>query len=131
MSRQEGMAPSGRQEARRVVRLRVPAPFPCSFSRVGLKKWLVTDRQGLGVVYDVSEKGARVMTEAAISPGDQLALDLRLPHQSSSMFVELATVRWGNDRTFGVEFEDLSPVAGMRLKKYLIRLSKPAAALNS
>lgn len=112
-----------RTELRRHPRVRVSAPFPCSFARVGLKKWLTAERSGFGVIYDVSEKGARMMTEAAIAPGDQIAVNLRIPNQASSMFVELATVRWGNDRTYGVEFEDLSPIATMRLRKFLNRLS--------
>jgi hypothetical protein len=130
MNPEASLTTTGRKESRQAVRRRVPAPFPCSFARLGLKKWLTTERQGLGVVYDLSEKGARVMTEAAITPGDQLAIDLRVPHQASAMFVELATVRWGRDQTFGVEFETLSPVAGMRLKKYLTRLSKPPVGTN-
>ena len=113
-------------QLRRHSRLRVSAPFPCSFARVGLKKWLTPDRNGLGIVYDVSPKGVRVMTEAPINPGDQIAMSLRLPNQVSSMFVESATVRWGKDQTFGVEFEDLSPVAEMRLRKFLTRIAKPA-----
>lgn len=115
-------------QLRRYPRMRVSAPFPCSFARVGLKKWLTVERGGLGVVYDVSEKGARMMTEALIAPGEQIAVNLRLPNQVSSTFVELATVRWGNDRTYGVEFEDLSPIAAMRLRKFLNRLSKTHSA---
>src|SRR3712207_713100 len=85
---------AGQRDARRVARVRVPAPFPCSFARVGLKKWLTTERQGMGVVFDLSRRGARLMTEAAIAPGDELAIDLRFPNQASSMFVKVATVRW-------------------------------------
>jgi hypothetical protein len=113
-------------QLRKHPRLRVSAPFPCSFARIGLKKWLAVERGGLGVVYDVSTRGARVMTEAAINPGDQIAISLRLPNQVSSMFVELATVRWSKEQTYGVEFEDLSPIADMRLRKFLTRLSKAA-----
>ena len=40
----------------------------------GLKKWLASKREGLGLVYDLSEKGARVMSEAAVNQGDQIAL---------------------------------------------------------
>ncbi len=109
--------------SRRHNRIRVSTPFPCSFARVGLNKWLAVERGGLGVVYDVSGKGARMMTEAVITPGDQLAISLRLPRQASSTFVELATVRWGRDQTYGVEFDELSPVADMRLRKFLSRLS--------
>lgn len=121
---QHDLKASRKTDARRSLRLRVPAPFPCSFALVGLKKWLTSERQGVGVVYDVSEQGARVMTEAAIHPGDHLAIDLRLPNQLSSMFVDLATVRWGKNQTYGLQFEGLSAVAGMRLKKFLMRLAK-------
>jgi hypothetical protein len=61
------------------------------------------------------------MTEAVITPGDRIAISLRLPQQASATFVELATVRWGKNQTFGVEFGDLSPVADMRLRKFLSR----------
>jgi c-di-GMP-binding flagellar brake protein YcgR len=115
-------------QLRRHSRVRVSAPFPCSFARIGLKKWLAIERGGLGVVYDVSAKGVRVMTEAAIAPGDQIAISLRLPNQVSSMFVELATVRWGKEQTYGVEFEDLSPIADMRLRKFMNRLSKSVSS---
>jgi hypothetical protein len=118
-------------QLRKHPRVRVSAPFPCSFARIGLQKWLAVERGGLGVVYDVSPKGVRVMTEAAITPGDQIAISLRLPSQVSSMFVELATVRWGREQTYGVEFEDLSPLACMRLQKFLSRLSKSAPTLSS
>jgi len=116
----------GAIQLRRHPRVRVSAPFPCSFARVGLKKWLAIERDGLGVVYDVSMNGARVMTEVAITPGDQIAISLRLPNQAASMFVELATVRWGKEQTYGLEFEDLSPIADMRLQKFMNRLSKSA-----
>lgn len=118
-------------QLRKYPRVRVSAPFPCSFTRIGLKKWLAVERGGLGVVFDVSTKGARVMTEAAITPGDHIAISLRLPNQVSSMFVELATVRWGKEQTYGVEFEDLSPIADMRLRKFLTRLSKSAPTLSA
>lgn len=110
-------------QSRKHARIRMSTPFPCSFARVGLNKWLAVERGGLGVVYDVSGGGARMMTEAEITPGDQIAISLRLPRQASSLFVELATVRWGKDQTYGVEFDDLSPVADMRLRKFLARLS--------
>lgn len=113
-----------RPQLRKHPRLRILAPFPCSFARVGLKKWTAVDRGGLGVVYDMSAKGVRLMTESAIAPGDQIAISLRLPHQVSPMFVELATVRWGREQTYGVEFDDLSPIADLRLKKFLNKLSK-------
>jgi hypothetical protein len=35
------------------------------------------------------------------------------------MTVEEAAVRWGRDQTYGLEFLGLSPVAEMRLRKFI------------
>jgi hypothetical protein len=107
-------------ELRRHPRLRVPAPFACSFARIGLQRWLAAERTGLGVVLDVSLNGARVMSPASMSPGDQLAISLRLPDQATTTNVD-ATVRWGNRDTFGLEFSALSQLAETRLRKFLSR----------
>lgn len=66
-----GQATTG---SHRHPRVRVSVPFPCSIARTGLKKWFTVECGGLGIVYDVSTKGARVMTEEAITPGDQIAM---------------------------------------------------------
>lgn len=123
--------PASRQaftQLRRHPRVRVPAPFPCSFALVGLKRRLALEQGDVGVVYDVSTKGARVMTEAVISPGDRIAISLNLPNHSSATFIELATVRWGKEQTYGVEFEGLSLAADTRLQKFMDSSSKPAPA---
>jgi PilZ domain len=107
-------------ELRRHPRLRIPAPFACSFARIGLERWLAAERTGLGVVLDVSLNGARVMSPASMNPGDHLALSLRLPDQTAPMNVD-ATVRWGNRHTFGLEFTAVSQLAETRLRKFLSR----------
>jgi hypothetical protein len=120
------MTPTGesvQSELRRQARLRILAPFVCAFSRIGLTRWLADDRAGLGVVLDVSLRGARVMSAVAMTPGDQLAISLRLPNQLAAMNAD-ATVRWGKDQTFGLEFLPLSRTAESRLRKYLT-LSSP------
>lgn len=105
-------------QLRKYPRVRVSAPFPCSLARVGLLRRGAVE-QGLGIVYDVSAKGARVMTEAVITPGDRIAMSLRLPNQAASMFVETATVRWGKEQTYGVEFERLSPNDNKHLQTFM------------
>jgi hypothetical protein len=85
---------------------------------MGLTRWLSPDRGGLGVVLDVSLKGAKVMSAVTMTPGDQLAVSLRLPNQIATMNAD-ATVRWGKDQTFGLEFVTLSRTAELRLRKYL------------
>ncbi len=106
------------QQLRKHPRVRVSAPFPCSLARVGLLRTGAVE-QGLGIVYDVSTKGARVMTEAVITPGDRIVMNLRLPNQATSMFIETATVRWGKEQTYGVEFEGLSPIDNKHLQAFM------------
>ena len=107
-------------DLRRHPRLRVQAPFACSFARIGLQRWSAAERTGLGVVLDVSLQGARVMSPVSMNPGDQLAVSLRLPDQPAMMNVD-ATVRWGNQHTFGLEFAAVSQPAETRLRKFLSR----------
>ena len=109
---------SRQTDLRQLPRFRVLAPFVCVFSRIGFTRWLSEDRDGLGVVLDVSLKGARVMSAVAMTPGDQLVVSLRLPNQVSTMNAD-ATVRWGKNQTFGLEFGTLSRTAEIRLRKYL------------
>src|SRR5512139_1754385 len=116
-------------QLRKHPRVRVSAPFPCSLSRVGLLKQAVVE-QGVGIIYDVSTNGARVMTEAVISPGDRIAMSLRLPNQSASMFIEAATVRWGREHTYGVEFDRLSPSDNKHLQSFMTHQSKSGSMLT-
>ncbi len=114
-------------DLRQHPRLRIPAPFVCSLSRLGLAKWLSRGGDGIGVVFDVSMKGAKVMSEAGIQRGDRLSVSLSLPNQASPMTVEEAAVRWEKDQIYGLEFVDLSPVAEMRLRKFITIAMKPAS----
>lgn len=116
-------------QLRKYPRVRVSAPFPCSLARVGLLRKGAVE-QGLGIVYDVSAKGARVMTEAVITPGDRIAMSLRLPNQAASMFVETATVRWGKEQTYGVEFERLSPNDNKHLEIFMNHQSGSGSLLS-
>lgn len=106
-------------DLRQHPRLRIPAPFACSFLRRGLTKWISGSHEGLGVVFDVSMKGAKVMSETGIEPGEHMSVSFCLPNQISPMTIEDAAVRWGKDQTYGLEFLDLSPVAEMRLRKFI------------
>jgi c-di-GMP-binding flagellar brake protein YcgR len=108
-----------RMQGRQYPRMQVPAPFVCSLRRHGLAKLFARRSAGLGVVFDVSLKGAKVMSETAVKAGDRLSLTLRLPKQMFPVSIESATVRWAKDQTFGVEFMALSPIAQMRLRKFM------------
>ena len=81
----------------------------------------------MGLVYDLSIRGARVSTEAPIKPGDQVMLSLRLPKQIRSADIAVAIVRWTKDQFYGLAFRRLSFDAHDRLKKFVAIASKTIA----
>ena len=83
------------------------------------------ERNGLGVVLDVSLKGAKVMSTAAMTPGDHLAVSFRLPDQMAMQFD--ATVKWISDHLIGLEFVSMPISVEARLKKFLARSSYSCA----
>ncbi len=105
-------------------RVRLRAPFACSFSRRGLKRWLTRDESGLGVVFNLSMTGVKVLGETELKPGDRISMNLRLPKQTSPMNVEEGTVRWVREHMFGLEFTRLSPAEEWRLWKFMELFSR-------
>lgn len=81
----------------------------------------------MGLVYDLSIRGARVSTQAEIKPGDEITLSLRLPKQIKPADIAVATVKWAKDQFFGLAFTELSSAAQNRLKKYVAVVSTTAA----
>lgn len=104
---------------RRYPRVRVPMPFVCSLARLDARRWFRRPSEAIGVVYDLSLRGVRVSTEAAIKPGDQVSLTLRLPKQVAPTEIAVATVRWTKDQVYGLAFQKLSQSAHSRLNKYM------------
>jgi len=108
-------------------RVRISAPFACTLSRCHSRRWLRRPSIDLGVVYDLSIRGARVSTEAEIRPGDEVTLILRLPKQIKPANIAIATVQWTKDQFFGLVFTELSAVAQNRVEKYVAIVSATAA----
>lgn len=108
-------------------RVCISAPFVCALSHCQPRRWLRRPGIDLGVVYDLSIRGARVSTEAEIRPGDEVTLSLRLPTQIKPADIAVATVQWAKDQFFGLAFTELSPAAQNRLKKYVATVSTTAA----
>ena len=111
---------------RRHPRVRIAAPFVCALSPLKARRWLRRQPVDLGVVYDLSVRGARVSTEAAIKPGDEIMLTIRLPRQIRAAEVAIATVRWTKDQFFGLAFKRLSADAHSRLNKFVTITSQQA-----
>jgi hypothetical protein len=104
---------------RRHPRVRIPTPFTCALSSPLSGRWLRKPRVSLGVVYDLSLRGARVSTRAVMRPGDEVAVSLRLPKQIRSADITTATVRWTKDQFVGLAFTKLSASSYSRLRKYV------------
>ena len=121
---QENHRPPVVNRFRRHPRVRIEAPFICALSQIRPRRWLRRATIDLGVVYDLSVRGARVSTEASIKPGDEITLSLQLPKQIRSAEIRVATVRWTKDKFFGLAFRKLSPGAHGRLKKFVAIASK-------
>ncbi len=115
-------------DLRRHPRVRVDAPFACALSRRGIKSWWSQEDHGLGVVFDVSIGGAKLMTESPIKAGERMTLTLNLPKQAAPMKVDVAAVRWVAGQTAGIEFLSFTQEAEWRLRKYLSQVVKPATA---
>lgn len=107
-------------------RVRISAPFVCALSHCQSRRWLRSPGVDLGVVYDLSIRGARVSTEAEIRPGDEIMLRLRLPKQIKPADIAVAKVRWAKDQFFGLAFTKVSIAAQTRLKKYVTIVSTTA-----
>lgn len=117
------MAPEQTSEdLRQYPRLRIPTPFPCAFSHYGGPSSEDGLRIGLGVVYDISRYGAKVMSETIPLQGDQVTVTLQLPCQTASMKVDVATIRWREPHTFGLEFTTLSELAGKHLHTLMAQI---------
>lgn len=114
-------------DIREHTRTRIPVPFSCALAEKARPRWFAKKLSGIGVVYDVSLKGARVSSEAPVNPGDQVTVLLRLPQQIAPLAVERATVRWAKDQTFGLEFMHLTSTAATRLKRFLSMQDHPVA----
>ena len=110
-------------DLRQHPRTRVPTPFPCSFMPFNVPPWWEGSSDGLGVVFDISLNGIKLMSETLPPPGERLALMVRLPHQQSPLRLDVATVRWRTSQTFGLEFSTLSESAAERLCEFIAHTS--------
>ncbi|MBX3332979.1 MAG: PilZ domain-containing protein [Nitrospira sp.] len=108
-----------RNKARQCSRVRISMPFSCSVSSQPTRGWFRKPVHDVGLVYDLSLHGACVSTDAAIKPGDQVSLVLRLNKSTPPVEVAMATVRWTNYQFHGLAFSALSEASLKRLAEYM------------
>lgn len=85
--------------------------------------------EGIGVVRNLSMRGALIETHTLVTTNDQLTLFLTLPNQGELLEIPAVAVRWVVRRhQLGVEFLKLDRQTLRQLMKYLSGLYNAARA---
>ena len=85
--------------------------------------------QGIGVVRNLSMRGALIETDALVEKDDQLTLFLTLPNQAGLLEIPAVALRWVvRCHRLGVEFLKLDAKTSRQLMKYLTRVYNEARA---
>jgi len=90
---------------------RIPVQFPISFTGDLI--------DGAGEVYDLTSSGCGVHSNEQVNDRSYVHLFLHLPHWPKPMKVELAAVRWTNERGFGLEFIRINQEQQKRLREFI------------
>jgi len=76
--------------------------------------------EGIGVVRNLSMRGALIETRAYVTPADQLTLFVTLPNQADLLEIPAVAIRWVVRRhQLGVEFLKLDRKTSLQLMRYL------------
>ncbi|HLZ34627.1 MAG TPA: PilZ domain-containing protein [Nitrospira sp.] len=74
---------------------------------------------GLGIVYNLGMGGCKIVTDRPPAAGSMLALDLKIPQQTSAITIRMATVRWTMHYKLGVEFLGMEELERERFALFL------------
>ena len=91
------------------IHQRLPVSYPVIFGGAPFV--------GEGVVSNLSLSGCSVTCERTVLRGSYVKLSVILPDPTSSLFIELAKIRWVQNTTFGVEFIRLPAITRHRLDR--------------
>jgi hypothetical protein len=85
--------------------------------------------EGIGVVRNLSMRGALIETHALVTTNDHLTLFLTLPNQADLLEIPAVAVRWVVRRhQLGVEFLKLDRGTSLQLMRYLSGIHNAARA---
>lgn len=100
---------AARHIPRQYLRVRLHKPFGCTLTSLAPKGWWFRKPVNeVGLVYDLSQHGLCLSTDAAINPGERITLMLRLARGTPPTQVAVATVCWKNHQFHGLVFRTLS-----------------------
>ena len=74
---------------------------------------------GIGVVRNLSLRGACIETHVSLAADDQVTLYLTLPDRPEELEIKTVVVRWVRNRQIGVEFLKLERSTSQHLMRYL------------
>jgi hypothetical protein len=117
---------SKRIELRRHQRHVITGPCLLSFSQFSLSISFSGDAEGEGIVVDLSPKGCKVESEAAVKVAEAMSLIILLPDQKAPTTVDLAVVRWVKNDAFGLEFISVGANEAARILEFLADIQKPS-----
>jgi hypothetical protein len=117
---------SKRIELRRHQRHVITGPCLLSFSQFSLSISFSGDAEGEGIVVDLSPKGCKVESEAAVKVAEAMSLIILLPDQKAPTTVDLAVVRWVKNDAFGLEFISVGANEAARILEFLADIQRPS-----
>jgi hypothetical protein len=77
-----------------------------------------------GRVLNLSLGGGAIESEVAVSRGEYLKLQIKLPDQATLLEIDLAPVRWVDGKAFGIEFISMQPSAKDTLNRCVAELDE-------
>jgi hypothetical protein len=117
---------SNRIELRRHRRHVVTGTCLLSFSQFTLSISIPGDKEGEGLVINLSPKGCMVESEAPVKVAEAMSVIILLPDQKPPTSVDLAMVRWVKGDAFGLEFISMGPDETTRIFEFLENMDKRA-----
>jgi hypothetical protein len=78
-----------------------------------------TGREAIGVIRNLSLRGALIETHASMKVNDKLRLYVTFPSHADELEISNAVVRWVQERQVGVEFMKLERKRSQTLMRYL------------
>ena len=75
--------------------------------------------EGIGVVRNLSMRGALIETHTLLKANDELAVYLTFPNHLDQVEIQRTVIRWIRGHQMGLEFLKMDPYASRQLMKFL------------
>lgn len=85
-----------------------------------------TGLEGIGVIRNLSMRGALIETHVLVTTDDRLTLHMTIPNRADLLEIPAVVVRWVRSHLLGVEFLKLDPDTSRQLMKYLSSMHNAA-----